>query len=88
MKTFAFAILGAILGLPLSYYLQPEIIQAKFTLSDYLTQLPDLLSEGGSEVVGPVVLGVVLGAVAMGVVGFLLEQGDRKTQDSTSKESR
>ena len=38
-KKVKYAIIGAIAGLPLSYYFQPEILRQKISLLDYITNL-------------------------------------------------
>ena len=38
-----FAVIGFILGVPVSYYFQSELIRAKLTLPEYLTKLPNAI---------------------------------------------
>ncbi len=77
-KTTSFAILGIILGIPISYYFQPPIIQNKLTLFQYLGRLPAVLSEGNGDFVGPILLSCVLCAIVLGIVGYFMDQSSNR----------
>lgn len=85
-KTPIFAIIGALLGIPLSYYFQPDIIQAKLTLSSYLSHLPELLADDSADFVTPVILSVFLCAFVMGIVGYFMDQASKKKVESGAPE--
>ena len=78
MKKLLFAILGGILGIPLSYYFQPEIVRAKTgSIGGYLENFGDILEN--SDLVGNVLLSVVIFAIIGGVIGYLIDIAQAKT---------
>lgn len=81
-KTPLFAIIGCIFGLPMSYYFQPDIIQSKLTLSQYIGKLPDVLGDSSGNYVMPVVMSCVIFALVFGVAGYLVDQA-RDKNDAT-----
>lgn len=77
IRTVIFAIVGAILGVPLSYFFQSSIIQSKFGgIGGYLQHFGDVL--GNSDLVGNVIISVVIFALLGGVIGFFLDRNAAK----------
>lgn len=88
-KTVTFSLTGALLGIPLSYYFQPEIIKnwkGGTGIFGYLTGLPGILEEynqyvGNSwSLVGNLVLSILLFTFLGGIIGYILE---KKTNQSS-----
>lgn len=77
-KTAILALIGALLGIPLSYYFQPDIIQSKLTLSEYLSNLPDVLRDDSGNYMVPVILSVILSALVLGIVGYFMDHVGKK----------
>lgn len=73
-KTVVFTIVGAILGIPISYYFQPSIVQNKLTLGQYLSNLPQILGDTTADFLTPVLLSCVICAIALGVVGYFMDR--------------
>ncbi len=92
-KTPILAFIGALLGIPLSYYFQPEIVRAKLSLSEYLTHLPEIVTDESGAYIAPVILTVLISAMVLGVVGMFMDQGGTQQiggandEDSDSPES-
>lgn len=77
MKKVPFAIFGAILGIPLSYYFQPEMVRAKVGgMGGYLKNFGDIVNN--SDLVGNVILSVVIFAVIGGVIGYFIDENEAK----------
>ena len=67
------AFIGAIVGLPVSYYFQSELIRAKVSLPQYLEAVFTEWNELGQyDAQSPVIFGIVLCAIIGGVVGAIL----------------
>jgi hypothetical protein len=75
-KTVLFAIIGAVLGVPLSYYFQPAIIQSKLTLGQYLSNLPQILGDKSADFVTPVLLSCVICTLVLGIVGYFMDRSN------------
>lgn len=72
-----FTFLGAILGIPMSYYFQPEIVQAKVGgIGGYLKNFGDILDN--SDLIGNVLLGVVVFALIGLLIGYLIDANKTK----------
>lgn len=72
-KKVLFAIIGAILGIPLSYYFQSEMVRAKVGgIGNYLQNFGDIVSNG--NLLGNVILSVVIFAIVGGVVGYFIDK--------------
>lgn len=69
-----FALIGLVLGVPLSYYFQPDVIKSKLSLTQYLGHLPEILRDSSGDYVFPVILSCVLTALAGGIVGYFMDQ--------------
>lgn len=79
MKKVQFAIIGAILGIPLSYYFQPEIVRAKVGgMGGYLENFGDIVNN--SDLVGNVILSIVIFAFIGGVIGYILDENEAKKE--------
>ncbi len=77
MKKVTFAIIGAILGLPLSYYFQSNMVQSKVGgIGGYLENFGDVVSN--SDLLGNVVLSVVVFALVGGVIGYFVDENESK----------
>jgi len=62
MRKILFTIIGAILGLPLSYYFQPEMVRAKIGgISGYIEHFGEILD--AKDLIGNVVIGVIVFAL-------------------------
>ncbi|MEA2016875.1 MAG: SHOCT domain-containing protein [Campylobacterota bacterium] len=70
MSKMSGAVVGAILGVPISYYLQASWIQEKITLGKYITKLPEIIQN--SELLPTLVVSmVVCGIIGIVVVTFM-----------------
>jgi len=73
MKKVVFTIIGAILGIPLSYYFQPDMVQQKIGgISGYVEHFGDIVSE--KDLIGNVVMGVVVVALIGFVIGYFMDK--------------
>jgi hypothetical protein len=80
---FAFSmvgvILGAILGVPGSYFMQPGLLRAFVSMSDYVKDFPGVLEDPnlrGAAILGQVLFGII-GLILGFVVGLALSVGDK-----------
>lgn len=89
MKKTAFtlfgALLGAVLGVPLSYYFQPEVVQMKLTLPKYLSELPGMFEEPNPDYIVPFVLSCVICALVLGTVGYFVGRASTNTETTLSE---
>lgn len=75
MRTIIFLIIGALLGIPLSYYFQPEMLQNFVSLTKYTTNIGDLMSSTKFIDLTPNVFkSVGLFALIGGVLGFFADK--------------
>ena len=75
MKKVIFAIIGAILGIPLSYYFQSSMVQAKVGgIGGYLQHFGDIVKNG--NLMGNVVLSVVIFAIVGGLIGYFIDKNE------------
>jgi hypothetical protein len=65
-------IVGAILGYPVSYFLQSSMVRAKLSLPQYIVHVGDVLAEG--ELVGAVVLGFIVSIGAGAAIGYFMSK--------------
>lgn len=73
MKKTIFTIIGAILGIPLSYYFQPEMVQQKIGgISGYIEHFGDIINE--KDLIGNVIIGVVVFALIGFVIGYFMDK--------------
>lgn len=79
MKKVIFAIIGAIFGLPLSYYFQPEMVRQKMSLLDYITKINEVFDQ--KDLVGNVVFGVIVFAVLGFTIGYFVDKNAVKKTD-------
>ena len=61
-------IVGLLVGIPASYYLQSGMLRAKISLGAYLSHLPELLDQNGGDVFPP----LLLSCVALGAIGWFV----------------
>jgi len=72
-----FAIIGAILGIPLSYYFQSEMVKSKMGgIGGYLQNFDKIAND--SNLLGHVVLSVVVFALVGGVIGYFIDENEAK----------
>jgi hypothetical protein len=65
--TTLLAIVGALMGIPLSYYFQSEMVRAKVGgVGGYMENFGDILSEGD------LAINVFFGVVVFGIIGAIL----------------
>ena len=80
MKKTIFAIIGAILGIPLSYYFQSQIVQSKVGgIGGYLKNFGDIVKDG--NLLGNVILSVVIFALVGGVIGYFIDKNASKSSN-------
>jgi len=79
MKKLYFTIIGAVLGLPLSYYFQPEALRVKIGgIQGYIKHFEEILN--AKDFVGNVVISVIVFAVIGLVIGLFMDKnGIKKT---------
>lgn len=76
-KKVLFAIIGAVLGIPLSYYFQSELVKTKMGgVGGYLRHFDEITHN--SNLLGNVFLSMVIFAIAGGVIGYFLDQNEAK----------
>lgn len=74
-KKVLFAIIGAILGIPLSYYFQNEMVKSKVGgIGGYITHFGDIAKDG--NLMGNVILSVVIFAIVGGVIGYFVDKSE------------
>lgn len=69
-----FVLIGAILGVPLSYYLQGDKVKAVYSPTKYIEHLPDLVESAAKDILPPIILTVVLGAMFGWVLSLLINR--------------
>lgn len=84
MKKTIFTIIGAILGLPLSYYFQPEMVKAKIGgISGYVKHFDEILE--AEDLIGNVIIGVVVFALIGFIIGYFM---DKTSENQVTKETK
>jgi hypothetical protein len=78
-KSVLFSIVGVVLGLPLSYFLQPGFVRAKLSLPDYVAAFPELFETGEPRLIAPVIVSCVVLALILGILGYVLDELSRKS---------
>jgi len=68
-------IVGGVLGYPLSYYFQPDVLQAKISLGSYIQHFSDVI--GDKDLQSAVVLGFVVAIVVCTAAGFMIDRAQR-----------
>ncbi len=72
-KKILFAIMGAVLGVPLSYYFQSDIVKAKVGgIGGYMRHFGDIADN--SNLLGNVFMSVAIFALAGGVIGYFADK--------------
>jgi ABC-type antimicrobial peptide transport system permease subunit len=73
MRTIIFAILGAILGVPLSYFFQPEIVKSKVGgIGGYIQHLDQIVQN--ESFLTNVIVSVVIFAIVGGIFGYFMDK--------------
>ena len=74
-KKMAFS--GAIVGIPLSYYFQSEIVKSKMGgVGGYLQNFDQILKN--SDLSGNVVISIIFFAIVGGVIGYFIDENEAK----------
>lgn len=75
-----FAIIGAILGIPLSYYFQSAMVQAKVGgVGGYMTNLGEIAND--PNLLGNIILSVVIFTIVGGIIGYFLDKSEVQKKD-------
>jgi len=76
-KKISFSILGAILGIPLSYYFQSEMVKSKVGgIGGYLQNFGDIVDN--SDLLGNVIISIIVFALVGGVIGYFIDENEAK----------
>jgi len=79
MKKTTYTIIGAIAGLPLSYFFQPEMVKDYVGgLAGYIKHFADILDE--SDLYGNVVAGVVVFGLVGLLIGYFIDKNEAARQ--------
>ena len=77
-KKTILGIVGFLMGLPLSYFFQPEKLRAVYSVTDYLGSLPDLLSSDKGDFASPIIITCII-TTAIGIlIGYFLDQAEEQ----------
>ncbi|NQU84920.1 MAG: PspC domain-containing protein [Mariniphaga sp.] len=77
MKKVSFSIIGAILGIPLSYYFQSEMVRSKVgSIGGYLENFGDIVDN--SDLLGNVIISIIVFALVGGVIGYFVDENEAK----------
>ena len=72
------AIIGAILGIPLSYYFQPELVRSKVgSLGGYLNHFGEIVDN--SDLNGNILLSVLFFGFMGGLIGYFIDKNENRT---------
>jgi predicted RNA-binding Zn-ribbon protein involved in translation (DUF1610 family) len=75
--TLTGAIIGAILGIPLSYYFQSSMVQNKVGgIVGYFKHFGDIVKDG--NLLGNVILSVIVFAIIGGLIGYFIDKNEVK----------
>ena len=76
-KKVLFAIIGAILGIPLSYYFQSQMVKSKMGgIVGYLKHFDEITNN--SNLLGNIVLSVVIFAIVGAVIGYFIDENEAR----------
>ncbi|HCS19065.1 MAG TPA: hypothetical protein DIW47_00625 [Bacteroidetes bacterium] len=80
MKKVTFAIIGALLGIPLSYYFQSDLVQVKVggSIGGYMKHIGDIAEHG--NIMGNILLSMAIFAVVGLVIGYFMDAGGKKSR--------
>ena len=72
-KSIIFSIIGALLGVPLSYYFQPEMVRAKMgNAFNYIKHLDEIAKS--QDLLPNVIISVIVCALIGGFIGYLVDK--------------
>lgn len=78
-KKGIFAIIGAILGIPLSYYFQSEMLKGWIGgIGNYLQNFDQIVDN--SDFIGNVIVSVVVFAFVGGIIGYFIDENEAKKE--------
>ena len=78
-KKVILAIVGAVLGIPLSYYFQPEMLRAKMSLLDYISEINEIFEQ--KDLIGNVIFSVIIFTILGGIVGYFMDKNANQKTD-------
>ena len=79
-KKVLFSIIGGIIGIPLSYFFQPEIVKSKVGgIGGYLSHFDEIIKE--QELLSNIFISVVIFIIIGAVIGYLVDKSELKKQD-------
>lgn len=79
MKRRMFAIIGAILGIPLSYYFQSEMLKGWIGgIGNYLQHFGQIVAN--SDFIGNVIVSVIVFASVGGIIGYFIDENETKKE--------
>ena len=85
MKTVVLAVIGILVGIPLSYYFQPSIVQAKVTLPEYLKHVPEILQDQSGDYILPFLLSIGICGLIGGVLGWFMDQATDRARERVAQ---
>lgn len=78
-KRTKFGIIGFLLGIPLSYFFQPEKLRAYYSITKYLAELPNLIASKQGDFLSPILITCVITTVLGVIVGIFIRQKDKES---------
>ena len=77
MYKIIFAVVGAILGIPMSYYFQSDMIQRKFVdIQRYMKHFDKVIES--DDLTQNVLISVVVYAIAGGLIGLIIDELEKR----------
>lgn len=83
MKKVQLAILGLIIGIPLSYYFQSELVKAKAGgIGGYINKLSEISKE--PALLNNIAISMIFFGLIGGIIGYILDENDSKKADNNN----